>query len=69
MLRSGLDCTGASSARSLCDFDSQADIAISVFREVSEDAMRTGYHFLLASLKVINEKNWKRLGVLKHFFP
>ena len=50
--RSGLDCTSAFSARSPCNLGSQADIAISVIWE--------------AALKVIHEKNWKRLGVLKH---
>ena len=36
------------------------------FGEVSKNAVLTRYHFLLAALKVIHEKNWKRLAVLEH---
>ena len=39
-------------------FGSQADTAISVLREVSKNAVRT---------HEVDEKNWKRLGVLEYF--
>ena len=43
--RSGHDCTGASSARNPYYFRPQTDIAIPVFREMSEDVVFTRYHF------------------------
>ena len=57
---------GCASARSLCNFRFHADIAILVFREVCTHIVLTWYH-LLAAMKVIHEKNRKRLGVLEHF--
>ena len=47
MFRSVHDCTSTSSARSPCNFRPQADVAISVFREVSIDIVlsRTRFHF------------------------
>ena len=41
-----------------CVFCKQADTTISVLREVSENAVRT---------HAVDEKNWKRLGVLEYF--
>ena len=67
VFRCGHDCTSAPSARRPRNLASQADIAISVLREVSEDTMLTPIPHLLAALKVIHEKNWKRLGVLEHY--
>ena len=46
------------------DLGSQADVAISVLREVSKNAVLTRYHFCS---REIHEKNWNRLGVLEHF--
>ena len=43
--RSRHDCTSAVSARSPCNLGSQADIAISVLREVSKNVVLTQYHF------------------------
>ena len=60
MFRPGHDYTSASSAGSPCNFGSRADVTISVLREVRK-------MLLLAALKVIPEKNWKRLGVVEPF--
>ena len=67
MFRSGHDCTSTSSARSPCNFGSEADIAISALRQVGKGAALTPIPLLLAALKVIHEKNWRRFGVLEHF--
>ena len=57
--RSGHDCTGASSARSPCHFGFQADLAISVLREVNKDAVLTPnpVPLLLATPLVSHGKN------------
>ena len=65
IFRYGNDCTSASLARSLCKLGSQTDIAVSVLREESKNAVLNWYHF--CSRLWIHEKNWKRLGVLEHF--
>ena len=45
MFRSGNDCTSALSARSPCQFGSQADIAVSVLREMSFNTVLARHHF------------------------
>ena len=45
IVRSGHDCTGASHARSPCNFRHQTDIAIPVFREMSKNVVFARYHF------------------------
>ena len=56
VFRSRHDCTSAFSARSPCNLVSQADIAISVLREVSKNAGAYPIPLLLAALKTIDEK-------------
>ena len=48
---------------------SQADVAISVLRDLSKDTFAYPIPLLLAALKIIHEKNWVRLGVLGQCYP
>ena len=67
MFALGTTVPNASSARSLCNFGSQADIAISVLREVSKDIVPLPDTTFARGSEGIHEKNCKRLGVLEHF--
>ena len=51
------DSANTSSARGPCDFGPLADLAISVFREVTINTVFVRYHFFSAALKVTHEKN------------
>ena len=55
--RSWHDCTSSFSARSSCNFGFQADVAISVLREVTFKYCACRIPLFLAALKMIHEKN------------
>ena len=71
MIRSGHDCASTSSARSPCNFSSQADVTTTVLREVRKDTVLNPslVPLLLAAPLVIHEKSWESIDVVEHSYP